>query len=132
MKLMLPSLLLLLFSSSAWACRCDFSAVQALEKNPVSAETAFIAKREELNGKSVLKVEKAWTSVPADFISYLGTDKCAPPTQTGKQYLVLSFNKLDFIQKRGMGFTICDSLLIELSKAEKVLKKIEEKRGKAH
>lgn len=118
-----------IFPAAAWACRCDFGPVRALEADPAGAETAFIAKAESPGGRQALRVDVAWTQAPG--IVFLAPSKCAVRVEDGKRYLVFSFNTAEFIESRKLGLTICDTVVKELPKAGPFLKKLAKKRRAA-
>jgi len=109
--------------SPALSCRCDFTNVKRLYKNPQLAKAAFIAKSEGTGKNRVFHVTHSWTPFK-EGISSPEKSSCGLKTEIGKTYLVYSLNSVDFVEKRGIGFTVCDSVALELEDAEPVIEKL--------
>lgn len=110
-------------AAPAAACRCDFAGVLALQKDPASAATAFIGSPVTgKDGARHVQVQLAWTRAPGTLP--LDPSKCALHLEEGKRYVIASFNTAEFLEKRGLGLTICDSVAAELPKGGALLKKL--------
>lgn len=119
-------LLFLIICEQTFACRCDFSEITRLKKDPALARTAIIGSFESTKekGKFNFKTKRAWSK--SDSITAIDMNgSCSQAFKPDTTYLLLSFNDVDFLNKRGIGVTICDSILVELSKGKELVEKLE-------
>jgi hypothetical protein len=111
---------LLAVPTAALACRCDFKGVRELAADPLKARTALIGLKETAEAK-VIRVERAWTKFTGA-LADPGGSTCALTLEPRRRYLILSLHPAEFLEKRGLGPTICDSIAKELSSAAPEIK----------
>ncbi len=112
--------------SIAQACKCDFAPVKDLYKNPIAAATAFVAVSEGKGKDRVFKVIQSWTPYQAIYKSP-DQSKCSLKTEPDHTYLIYSLGTPEAIEKRGIGFTVCDSYAAEIEDAEPIIEKLSAK-----
>jgi len=113
------------FYNSAWACKCDPEVAASLMKNPETATTALVGHTETLNGKTVFRVERAWTTYRAALRLNIQS-KCGSTFTPNQTYVVLSQHDIDTIDKEE-GFQMCSTAHIEINKAQDVVDKLAKK-----
>ena len=115
-------LFFLIYSGYTYACRCDFTAIRNIEKDPTQAESAFIARW----SKGSFQIEKHWTDIPSNKILTTSSipgevSKCDLHLKEGEKYLVLSGDKL----KEQMPLSVCMTLVISFAEATGVIAKLD-------
>jgi hypothetical protein len=117
---------ILLWSAQSYACKCDPGPVQQMYNNPIMAATAFVGKSEGRGKNRVFKVVQSWTPFKG-VIKAPATSKCSLDTRPGHTYLIYSLATLEQVEKRKIGFTICDSFASEIDDAEPIIEKLADK-----
>lgn len=114
--------------SKAFACKCNFDGVNAIGKDPVSAETALIVQKEVSKKKSFLRVLQSWSKYQ-NSVALDEESSCSPQLKEGQRYLLLSFEKISAVEKNKVGFIICNSIFLELDKAKEFVEKLAQKKN---
>jgi glyoxylase-like metal-dependent hydrolase (beta-lactamase superfamily II) len=121
--LLAAALALALAARPGLACRCDGGIASALLEDPVSAKTAVVGRLEGEAGKRFLRVSRTWAAY-SPVLPFLEGTKCGLALKPGEDYLVLSENDPSFLEKRGMGMTICDSAAVRIAEAGPIVEKL--------
>src|SRR5690606_5984862 len=78
---------------NVWACKCDTTILNRLQKDPTTAKTAFIATAHVKRESQFFQVTHALTAAPKN-VDMTNASSCRFLLENGKRYLVLAGDKI--------------------------------------